>query len=68
VVATIATVGYGDISGHTTAEQSFCILLQLLGVSSFSFASGALTSLLNNMDTISANLKEKLEILQMIKI
>jgi len=50
VVTTVATVGYGDISPYTTEERIFCIILMLVGVSSFTFVSGALSSLISNYD------------------
>lgn len=67
VVTTIATVGYGDINAGTSYEMVFCIVLMMMGVTSFSFASSALASLLNWLDSISSKLKEKQEILEMIK-
>ena len=67
MVTTIATVGYGDINAGTSYEMVYCIMMMLLGVTSFSFASGALATLLNSLDTISSQLKEKLEVLEMIK-
>ena len=45
-VTTITTVGYGDIKGHTTIERVFCTITMILGVVSFSFASGSLASIL----------------------
>lgn len=50
VMQTITTVGYGDITIVTPTERIICILLQLIGVISFSFASGALTSIIANID------------------
>jgi len=38
-ITTITTVGYGDISGGTSAEKVGAIFLMLFGVISFSFAS-----------------------------
>jgi len=49
-VTTITTVGYGDISAHTTLERLFCIFLMIIGVIAFSFATGALSSLMANSD------------------
>jgi hypothetical protein len=62
-VTTITTVGYGDISGHTKAEKIFCILIMVIGVISFSFASGSLASVIQNYDNENAKLKEQLNIL-----
>jgi hypothetical protein len=49
-VTTITTVGYGDISACTPSEQMFCIIIMIIGVISFSFASGSLASILQNSD------------------
>ena len=49
-VTTITTVGYGDISGVNNTERIFCTLVMIIGVISFSFASGSLSSILQNYD------------------
>jgi len=49
-VTTITTVGYGDISGVNNTERTFCALVMIVGVISFSFASGSLSSILQNFD------------------
>ena len=50
VVQTIATVGYGDVALVNTNERCFALIIMIIGVLAFSFASGALTSLLMDMD------------------
>ena len=60
VVTTMSTVGYGDISGHTTLERIFCIVLMLAGVIAFNLISGALGALITNYDSSQAALQEKL--------
>jgi len=60
IVTTISTVGYGDLSASTTLERMFCIVIMLAGVTTFTFISGALSSILSNYDTSQANLQEKL--------
>ena len=50
IMTTISTVGYGDISASTRLERCFMILLMLIGVSAFTFISGALSSILSNYD------------------
>jgi len=49
-VTTVATVGYGDITPVNTNERVFCIVLMVVGVSSFTFVSGALSSILSSYD------------------
>jgi hypothetical protein len=65
-VTTITTVGYGDISGQNPYEQLFCVVLMLLGVISFSFSTGSLSSILSSYDSSQANFKRKLAILNTI--
>ena len=60
VFTTISTVGYGDLHANTTLERLFCILIMLGGATSFTFISGALSSLLSNYDSSHASLQEKL--------
>lgn len=49
-VTTIVTVGYGDVSAHNSGEKGFCIFLMLLGVVSFSFATGSVASIIASLD------------------
>ena len=51
VVTTMSTVGYGDISGGTTLERLYCIILMLSGVIAFNLISGALGALITNYDS-----------------
>jgi potassium voltage-gated channel Eag-related subfamily H protein 8 len=62
-VTTITTVGYGDVSISTKTEKFFCILTMLVGVISFSFASGSLSSILQSIDSTNAKHKGQLAIL-----
>jgi hypothetical protein len=57
-MTTITTVGYGDISGTCTVERIVCVFLHLIGVLSYSFLSGALTSIIFNYDLIGKKNKE----------
>ena len=66
-VTTIVTVGYGDIHAYSTGERFISILLMLIGVISFSFATGALSSIISNYDASQAKLKEKMATLNDIK-
>ncbi|TNV87316.1 hypothetical protein FGO68_gene16420 [Halteria grandinella] len=66
-VTTIMTVGYGDITARSLAEKLLCILLMLIGVISFSFATGAISSIITNQDTAEAKLKEKMQTLESIQ-
>lgn len=57
IVTTTSTVGYGDMSASTLIERIFCILIMLAGVTSFTFISGSLSSVLSNYDSSQANLQ-----------
>jgi hypothetical protein len=65
-VQTITTVGYGDNSGKNTAERIVSGVIMLTGVFGFTYASGSLASIMNNLDAHSANLKQKKETLDTI--
>lgn len=65
-VTTITTVGYGDISGTNNFERVFCSVMMIIGVILFSFASGALASILQNYDNSNALFQEKLVVLNKI--
>jgi hypothetical protein len=50
VLTTTSTVGYGDISPTNTYERLYGCALMLIGVLSFTFISGALSSILSSYD------------------
>ena len=60
-VATVLTVGYGDISGKTTYERLFSIMWMLIGVAFYAFTIGLITSVLDRIDTKESHLNSKLE-------
>jgi len=66
-VTTIVTVGYGDITAQNTGERIICILLMIVGVIAFSFATGSLSSIISNYDSSQAKLKEKIATLNDIR-
>jgi voltage-gated potassium channel Kch len=66
-ITTITTVGFGDISAGTEWEKLFAVIVMLAGVIGFSFATGSLSSIMNNLDSANAKLKEKLNTLESIK-
>ena len=67
VATTVTTVGYGDITPVNNIERFFCNLLMFIGVISFSFATGALGSIIASSDNAQARLHEKLLLLNKIK-
>jgi len=58
-LTTVSTVGYGDILPGTEWERLYCTILMLVGVSAFTFISGALSSIISNYDQSQAALQEK---------
>lgn len=65
-VTTITTIGYGDISGNSTPERCICFFLHLIGVLSYSFASGSLTNIIANYDTYNDVNRDKINMLNRI--
>jgi hypothetical protein len=63
VTQTFTTVGYGDVSPANTPERFFCVCLMLIGVFTFSFASGSLASIMQNYDSEQAVINERLLLL-----
>ena len=66
-ITTITTVGYGDISATNLSEMIFASIMMVIGVISFSFANGALTSILATSDSENGNFNSKVEILEKAK-
>jgi hyperpolarization activated cyclic nucleotide-gated potassium channel 1 len=60
---TMSTVGYGDITGHTTLEMMLAIILMIFGVCFFSFTIGSLASIFNRIDSKEAILNNKMAII-----
>ena len=51
---------------NNNIEMIFCTAVMLVGVICFSFASGSLSSILQNLDSSNAEVKEKLGVLNRI--
>ena len=63
-IATILTVGYGDISAHTTLERCFSIIWMLVGIAFYTLTIGVITSVLDQIDTKESDLNQKLEVIE----
>lgn len=59
-VTTLQTVGYGDLSATNEPEKLLCCFLMILGVISFSYLTGSLSSVISSYDSHEAQLKEKM--------
>lgn len=66
-VTTVVTVGYGDITAISVAEKVVAVILMITGVIAFSFATGALSSIISSYDSTEAKLKEKMATLNEIQ-
>lgn len=67
IATTVTTVGYGDLNPVNNIERGFCSVLMFIGVIGFSFATGALGSLIASQETAQAKLQEKLMLLTKIR-
>lgn len=65
-VQTVTTVGYGDIGSYNMLERWITCLTMIIGVISFSFASGTLASIMQNYDSQNKEQAEKMEMLNKI--
>ena len=63
-IATILTVGYGDISAGNFLERCFSIGWMMIGVAFYTLTIGIITSVLDQIDTRESDLNEKLEIIE----
>ena len=60
-------MGFGDITAESNLEKILLTFLMISGAISFSFATGSLSSILANLDSANAAMKEKVEILEKIR-
>ena len=60
VFTTLTTVGFGDIAAYTINERVFAIILMGFGVGFYSYTISNLSTIMENMDIRSANLKTRL--------
>jgi len=67
-MTTIATVGYGDTTPTTAAEQIYAMFIMVAGVTFFTLLSGALASIMTTHDQQTIERKEKMLFLNTIKV
>jgi hypothetical protein len=60
VITCITTVGFGDVTPQTTGERVFVLCLMVCGAISFTFAAGAISSILSQLDSVDQKFKEKI--------
>lgn len=66
-ITTMTTVGYGDISAVDTNERVLAVVTMLVGVVTFSYATGSLSSILASVDTTSAQILMRKQVLEQIR-
>lgn len=66
-ITTITTVGYGEIRAVNMSERVFCSMIMVIGVMSFSFANGSLSSILSSSDLKKQAYMQKIETLNLIQ-
>jgi hypothetical protein len=66
-LATVTTVGYGDISASTTIERTYNLFIMSFGVFFYSFAIGSLTSIVSTLDAKTAEMNQKMQTLYSIR-
>lgn len=67
-LTTITTVGYGDISSGTSIERIYNMFIMASGVIMYSFAIGSLSTIVSTIDAKTAEINQKLQILNSIKV
>lgn len=67
IITTITTVGYGDITSKSPAEQGFCIVLMMIGVIAYSVAISSFTSIMSSSDKKEERLRQKLDLLSYVR-
>ena len=67
-ITTITTVGYGDIYATNTPERIVATIIMIIGVIAFSFSTGSLSSIIQNIDSRQATYRRKLEVLKELRV
>ncbi len=68
LIATITTVGYGDITPTNKGERWFGLVLLIVGIIVYSFAVAGISNYIKEIDDKNADYEKKLKILEDIKI
>lgn len=67
-ITTITTVGYGDISATNTAERIVACVIMIIGVIAFSFSTGSLSSIIQNVDSRQVAYRQRLDVLKELRM
>mmetsp|Transcript_17614 Transcript_17614/g.27611 ORF Transcript_17614/g.27611 Transcript_17614/m.27611 type:complete len:612 (-) Transcript_17614:717-2552(-) len=58
--STLTTVGYGDISARTPQEQTFSMVMMLVGVTWYAFIVSSMSTIMSSFDAKNKALREKM--------
>lgn len=61
ILTTITTVGYGDISGSTTNEYLFCMFVEFVGLTFFSFLTGTISVMFSGDQSFESLMNARME-------
>lgn len=62
--STLTTVGYGDISARTPQEQTYSMLMMLVGVTWYAFIISSISAIMSSFDAKNKALREKMVCVQ----
>ena len=68
MIATLTTVGYGDISTYNIWEKIFGLIMLLIGILGYSYAVSSLSNYIKNIDAKNLEYEKKCSILEEIKL
>ena len=68
MIATLTTVGYGDISTYNIFEKIFGLIMLLIGILGYSYAVTSLSNYIKNIDDKNLEYQKKCEIFEEIKL
>lgn len=63
-MATLCTVGYGDISPNNTDGRLYAIFAMMVGVAFYAYTIGSITAIITSVDSGHAILQDKLDMLE----
>lgn len=61
ILTTITTVGYGDINGSTTNEYLYCMFVEFVGLTFFSFLTGTISVMFSGDQSFESLMNARME-------
>ena len=61
ILTTITTVGYGDITGNTTLELLFSMIVEFVGLTFFSFLTGTISVMFSGDQSFESLINARME-------